>query len=73
MLLARNVVTVGTASLVSRTFGFLREVLVAAVLGAGALADAFFVAAQIPNLFRRLLTRRRAERRLRAALVAAQA
>ncbi len=56
MLLARNVVTVGTASLVSRVFGFLREVLVAAVLGAGALADAFFVAAQVPNLFRRLLT-----------------
>ena len=73
MLLARNVVTVGTASLVSRTFGFLREVLVAAVLGAGALADAFFVAAQISESVPPIADGRRAERRLRAALVAAQA
>ena len=57
MPLARNVVTVGTASLaVADSLAFVREVLIAAVLGAGALADAFFVAAQIPNLFRRLLT-----------------
>ena len=45
--------------------GFLRDVVIAAVLGAGALADAFFVALQIPNLFRRLL----AEGALNAAFV----
>jgi putative peptidoglycan lipid II flippase len=55
MALARGVVSVGGATLLSRALGFLRDVLIAAVLGAGALADAFFVAVQVPNLFRRLL------------------
>ena len=55
MSLARDVTTVGGATLLSRLLGFLRDVVIAAVLGAGALADAFFVAVQIPNLFRRLL------------------
>ena len=55
MSLARNVVTVGGATLLSRLLGFVRDVAIAAVLGAGALADAFFIALQIPNLFRRLL------------------
>src|ERR687895_151477 len=52
---ARDVTTVGGATLLSRLLGFLRDVAIAAVLGAGALADAFFIALQIPNLFRRLL------------------
>ena len=56
---------VGGATLLSRLLGFLRDVVIAAVLGAGALADAFFVAVQIPNLFRRLL----AEGALNAAFV----
>ena len=34
--------------------GFIRDVLIAAVLGAGPIADAFFVAFRVPNLFRRL-------------------
>ena len=55
MSLARDVTTVGGATLLSRLLGFLRDVAIAAVLGAGALADAFFIALQIPNLFRRLL------------------
>jgi putative peptidoglycan lipid II flippase len=55
MSLARDVTTVGGATLLSRLLGFLRDVVIAAVLGAGALADAFFIALQIPNLFRRLL------------------
>ena len=55
MSLARDVTTVGGATLLSRALGFLRDVVIAAVLGAGALADAFFIALQIPNLFRRLL------------------
>jgi putative peptidoglycan lipid II flippase len=55
MSLARDVTTVGGATLLSRLLGFLRDVVIAAVLGAGTLADAFFIALQIPNLFRRLL------------------
>ena len=56
MSLARDVTTVGGATLLSRLLGFARDVLIAAVLGAGVLADAFFIALQIPNLFRRLLS-----------------
>jgi putative peptidoglycan lipid II flippase len=55
MSLTRDVTTVGSATLLSRLLGFLRDVLIAAVLGAGALSDAYFAALQIPNLFRRLL------------------
>src|SRR5215470_142027 len=55
MSLARDVTTVGAATLTSRLLGFLRDAGVAAVLGAGALSDAYFAALQIPNLFRRLL------------------
>ncbi|MBI4275671.1 MAG: murein biosynthesis integral membrane protein MurJ [Rhizobiales bacterium] len=55
MSIARNVATVGTATLLSRGLGFVRDVGIAAVLGAGALSDAFFAALQISNLFRRLL------------------
>src|SRR5262245_5437145 len=55
MALARNVTTVGGATLLSRLLGFFRDVGIAAVLGAGALSDAYFAALQIPNLFRRLL------------------
>lgn len=38
----------------SRVLGFVRDVLLAALLGAGPVADAFFVANKLPNLFRRL-------------------
>jgi putative peptidoglycan lipid II flippase len=55
MSLARNVATVGSATLLSRLLGFLRDVGIAAALGAGPLSDAYFSALQIPNLFRRLL------------------
>jgi putative peptidoglycan lipid II flippase len=41
-------------TVVSRVLGFARDVLIAAVLGAGPVADAFFVAFRVPNLFRRL-------------------
>jgi putative peptidoglycan lipid II flippase len=40
--------------MVSRLFGFVRDMLTAAILGAGPLADAFFVAQRLPNLFRSL-------------------
>ena len=46
---------VGTATMLSRIFGFIRDVVVAAFYGAAAATDAFFVAFRIPNLLRRLL------------------
>src|SRR5712691_11529401 len=55
MSLARDVTTVGSATLLSRLLGFFRDMGIAAILGAGVLSDAFFGALQIPNLFRRLL------------------
>jgi putative peptidoglycan lipid II flippase len=55
MSLARKLTTVGGATIVSRLLGFLRDVGIAAVLGAGVLSDAYFAALQVPNLFRRLL------------------
>src|SRR5262252_9536793 len=55
MSIARDVTTVGAATLTSRLLGFLRDAGTAALLGAGPLSDAYFAALQIPNLFRRLL------------------
>lgn len=43
------------ATMLSRIFGFIRDMVVAAFFGAGAATDAFFVAFRIPNLMRRLL------------------
>jgi putative peptidoglycan lipid II flippase len=54
MVLLRSIATVGGFTLISRVLGFLRDILIAAVLGAGAGADVFFVAFKLPNLFRRL-------------------
>ena len=54
MSLLGNVLTVGGATLVSRVLGFVRDAVTAAVLGGGPVADAFFVAFRLPNLFRRL-------------------
>ena len=54
MALLRPIATIGGYTLVSRVLGFLRDVLVAAYLGAGPVADAFFVAFKFPNFFRRL-------------------
>jgi putative peptidoglycan lipid II flippase len=52
--LYRNFLSVGGLTLVSRVFGFVRDALMAAVLGAGPAADAFYAAFRFPNLFRRL-------------------
>ncbi|HSR54739.1 MAG TPA: murein biosynthesis integral membrane protein MurJ [Alphaproteobacteria bacterium] len=54
MVLIRSISTIGGFTLLSRLAGFLRDVLFAAILGAGPAADAFFVAFKLPNLFRRL-------------------
>src|SRR3546814_16240363 len=54
MNLLRATGTIGGLTLVSRVFGFARDMLLARVLGAGMAADAFFVAFRLPNIFRRL-------------------
>src|SRR5262249_61037379 len=54
MALFRSVATIGSYTLVSRVFGFIRDIMSAAILGAGPVADAFFVAQRLPNLFRSL-------------------
>ena len=50
----RGFVTVGGWTMASRVLGFARDMLIAALAGTGPVADAFFVALRVPNLFRRL-------------------
>lgn len=52
--LIRAAATVGGLTMISRLTGFVRDILIAALLGAGPIADAFFVAFKLPNFFRRL-------------------
>jgi putative peptidoglycan lipid II flippase len=52
--LIKNVGTIGGLTMVSRVFGFARDMLLARVLGAGLAADAFQLAFTLPNTFRRL-------------------
>ncbi|HJO69940.1 MAG TPA: murein biosynthesis integral membrane protein MurJ [Rhodospirillales bacterium] len=54
MVLIRSIATIGAFTMVSRILGFVRDVVVAALLGAGLWADAWIVAFKLPNLFRRL-------------------
>jgi putative peptidoglycan lipid II flippase len=53
--IAKAASVVGGATLLSRIFGFLRDMIVAQIFGAGMATDAFFVAFRIPNLLRRLV------------------
>src|SRR3989339_2212917 len=52
---ARAAGVVGAATMLSRIFGFIRDMVVAGFFGASLATDAFFVAFRIPNLLRRLL------------------
>ncbi len=52
--LIRSAGGIGTATLGSRILGFVRDMLIASHFGTGILAEAFFAAFRIPNLFRRL-------------------
>lgn len=61
--------TVGGYTLLSRVTGFIRDIIMAAVLGAGPVADAFFVAFRLPNHFRAIF----AEGAFNAAFVPAYA
>ena len=63
----RSFLTVSSGTLASRLLGFVRDSIMAALLGAGPVADAFLVAFQGVNVVRRLLT----EGALNAALVPA--
>ncbi|MDY0242080.1 MAG: murein biosynthesis integral membrane protein MurJ [Rhodospirillaceae bacterium] len=54
MTLSRAIAVIGGWTMVSRLTGLAREMLIAAYLGAGAVADSFFVAFRFPNLFRSL-------------------
>ena len=50
----KGILTVGGWTMASRILGFARDILIAALAGTGPIADAFFIALRIPNLFRRL-------------------
>ena len=65
----KRIATVGGLTLVSRLTGFIRDVVMAAILGAGPMADAFFVAFRLPNHFRAIF----AEGAFAAAFVPAYA
>lgn len=54
MKLLNAMATVAGLTGVSRILGFVRDILTAAILGAGPIADAFFVALKLPNFFRRV-------------------
>jgi putative peptidoglycan lipid II flippase len=64
-----RILTVGGITLLSRATGFLRDIMLAAVLGAGPVADAFFVALRLPNHFRAIF----AEGAFNAAFIPAYA
>jgi putative peptidoglycan lipid II flippase len=54
MNLLRALATVSSMTLVSRILGFVRDLVIARIFGAGLVTDAFFVAFKLPNLLRRL-------------------
>jgi len=54
MSLAKAVAIFSSFTLISRILGFMRDILAASILGAGFVADCFFVALKLPNFFRRL-------------------
>jgi putative peptidoglycan lipid II flippase len=64
-----RIFTVGGYTLLSRVTGFARDIMLAAILGAGPLADAIFVALRLPNHFRAIF----AEGAFNAAFVPAYA
>lgn len=67
--MAGSIASVGGLTLASRVLGFFRDVVMAAVLGAGPIADAFFIALRLPNHFRAIF----AEGAFSAAFVPAYA
>ncbi len=64
-----KILTVGGYTLLSRITGFVRDIMLAAIIGAGPVADAFFVAFRLPNHFRAIF----AEGAFNAAFIPAYA
>jgi putative peptidoglycan lipid II flippase len=64
-----RILTVGGFTAASRVTGFIRDIVLAAILGAGPIADAFFVALRLPNHFRAIF----AEGAFNAAFIPAYA
>ena len=54
MSILKSTAIFGSFTMISRILGFIRDILMAAVLGAGAITDCFVVAFKLPNFFRRL-------------------
>ncbi|HEC01289.1 MAG TPA: murein biosynthesis integral membrane protein MurJ [Sphingomonadales bacterium] len=54
MSLGKAVAIFSSFTFISRILGFVRDILSASILGAGFVADCFFVALKLPNFFRRL-------------------
>jgi len=52
--LFKSTAVVGSMTMISRIFGFIRDMVTAHLFGAGAAFDAFSVAFKIPNFMRRL-------------------
>src|SRR6201988_4052698 len=55
-LMLRHILMISTGTFASRLLGYLRDAMIAALLGAGPVADAFLVAFQFINVARRSLT-----------------
>nr|WP_307773020.1 murein biosynthesis integral membrane protein MurJ [Providencia stuartii] len=54
MNLLKSLAAISSMTMMSRVLGFIRDAIIARVFGAGAAADAFFVAFKLPNLLRRI-------------------
>ena len=54
MNLLKKFLSISALTFLSRILGFVRDLIISRVFGAGALSDAFFVAFKLPNLLRRL-------------------
>ena len=53
-MLIKIISIVGSLTFLSRVLGYIRDLLIARVIGAGVVSDCFFVAFKLPNLFRRI-------------------
>lgn len=54
MSLFKSAAVVGFFTFISRIFGYIRDIFIAAFMGTGPVADAFVVAFRLPNFFRQL-------------------
>ena len=69
----RGILTVGGWTLISRILGFARDMLIAALIGTGPIADAFFVALKLPEPVSPPVWRGRLQRRVHPGVLRAAA